>query len=198
MTEPKKLDLRIERTYRMLCEAFEKLLATRHYEDVTVSDLCENAMIRRTTFYKHFADKDEFFAFYVRHVHDEFEQRSAPAGGYRDALDCHTSMTHELMGFIRENASLIRLCISSSAFVTLDGMLSEEMRRTYAQTLEAQAHQGQRFCAEPETLARYVCGGFLAELYAFVTSHDPITQPDTDAFEKAQARMAARLLSPVA
>lgn len=195
MTEGRKLDLRIERTYRMLCEAFERLLGSKHYEDVTVSDLCDQAMIRRTTFYKHFADKDEFFAFYVRHVHDEFERRSAPAGGYRDPLDCHTRMTHELMAFIRENDRLIRLCLTSSAFTSLDAVLADEMRHSFQQALEVQARQGHVFCANPEALVRYACGGFLASLYEFVKTHDPVTQADTDAFEQTQAALAAHLLT---
>ena len=57
------MDLRIERTYRSLIEAFTRLLEERLYEDVTVAMLCNEAMIRRTTFYKHFADKGEFFSF---------------------------------------------------------------------------------------------------------------------------------------
>ena len=52
-----KLDLRIQRTYRLLHTAFTKLMEEKSFEDITVNDLCREAMIRRTTFYKHFADK---------------------------------------------------------------------------------------------------------------------------------------------
>lgn len=57
------MDLRIQKTYRSLLVAFTKLLETHRYEDVTIAMLCDEAMIRRTTFYKHFADKSEFFSF---------------------------------------------------------------------------------------------------------------------------------------
>ena len=59
------MDLRIEKTYRALLAAFTDLLETHRYEDVTVAMLCDAAMIRRTTFYKHFADKAEFFSFFI-------------------------------------------------------------------------------------------------------------------------------------
>ena len=59
------MDLRIQKTYRSLLVAFTKLLETHRYEDVTIAMLCDEAMIRRTTFYKHFADKSEFFSFFV-------------------------------------------------------------------------------------------------------------------------------------
>lgn len=59
------MDLRIQKTYRSLLAAFTRLLETYRYEDITVAMLCDEAMIRRTTFYKHFADKSEFFSFFV-------------------------------------------------------------------------------------------------------------------------------------
>ena len=58
----KKLDFRIEKTYMSLHNAFATLIEEGHFEDFTVNDLCERAMIRRTTFYKHFADKFDYFS----------------------------------------------------------------------------------------------------------------------------------------
>ena len=51
------MDLRVQKTYRALFAAFTELLEEHRFEDVTVAMLCDRAMIRRTTFYKHFADK---------------------------------------------------------------------------------------------------------------------------------------------
>ena len=63
-----KTDLRILRTYRSLNEAFTGLMEEKRFEDITVGELCERAMIRRTTFYKHFADKYEYFTFYIKEM----------------------------------------------------------------------------------------------------------------------------------
>ena len=66
------MDLRVLKTYKSLYEAFFKMLEAKKFEDITVNELCERAMVRRATFYKHFADKYEFFAFFVRGTQDEF------------------------------------------------------------------------------------------------------------------------------
>ena len=58
-----KLDLRIQKTYLSLHNAFTELLEEKKFEEFTVNELCERAMIRRNTFYKHFADKYEYFTF---------------------------------------------------------------------------------------------------------------------------------------
>ena len=59
------MDLRIQKTYMGLHNAFTDLLEEKRFENITVNELCEKAMIRRTTFYKHFADKYEYFTFYM-------------------------------------------------------------------------------------------------------------------------------------
>ena len=64
----KKLDLRIQKTYMALEEAFTKLLEEKPFESITTNELCDVAMIRRTTFYKHFADKYDYFSFYISNM----------------------------------------------------------------------------------------------------------------------------------
>lgn len=62
-----QLDLRVQKTYRSLIDAFEKLLKDKEFEKILVTELCEAAMIRRPTFYSHFLDKYDFFTFFIRH-----------------------------------------------------------------------------------------------------------------------------------
>lgn len=61
------LDLRVRRTYTLLIHAFENLLAKKAFEKITVTEICEAAMIRRPTFYKHFLDKYDFLTFFIKH-----------------------------------------------------------------------------------------------------------------------------------
>ena len=56
----KKSDLRVRKTYEALMRAFEDLLTGKTFDDITVNELCERAMIRRPTFYSHFEDKYDF------------------------------------------------------------------------------------------------------------------------------------------
>jgi AcrR family transcriptional regulator len=49
-------DLRVRRTHKLLWDALMAELSERRLEDLTVTDLCERAMVHRTTFYKHYAD----------------------------------------------------------------------------------------------------------------------------------------------
>ncbi len=50
-------DLRVRRTHKLLWEALMAELSERPFEEITVKDICERAMVHRTTFYKHYEDK---------------------------------------------------------------------------------------------------------------------------------------------
>jgi AcrR family transcriptional regulator len=51
------LDLRVRRTYKFLWDALVGLMSERGFGSITVTDICERAMVHRTTFYKHYEDK---------------------------------------------------------------------------------------------------------------------------------------------
>ncbi len=50
-------DLRVRRTHKLLWEALMALLAEQEFEAISVTEICERAMVHRTTFYKHYEDK---------------------------------------------------------------------------------------------------------------------------------------------
>jgi len=62
----KDLDLRIQKTYKSLIEAFEILLNKKEFEKISVTEICDLAMIRRPTFYQHFLDKYDFLTFFIK------------------------------------------------------------------------------------------------------------------------------------
>lgn len=55
----KKTDRRIERSQRALQEALLQLMLEKGYGETSVSDIVERANVGRSTFYAHFADKED-------------------------------------------------------------------------------------------------------------------------------------------
>jgi AcrR family transcriptional regulator len=52
-----RVELRVQRTQKMLQEALIDLLAERSLEAISVGDIAERAMVNRATFYRHYQDK---------------------------------------------------------------------------------------------------------------------------------------------
>ena len=70
-----KLDLRIQKTYMSVTKALIEMMEEMPFEDIKVKELCDRAMIRKSTFYKHFADKYELLAFIVKEVINDYNER---------------------------------------------------------------------------------------------------------------------------
>ncbi|MEX3745477.1 TetR/AcrR family transcriptional regulator [Lysinibacillus xylanilyticus] len=68
-----QLDLRVRRTHKLLWESLFELMtqAKQKYSSITINQICDRAMVHRTTFYKHFEDKDALLAFGLKPYNDE-------------------------------------------------------------------------------------------------------------------------------
>ena len=53
------IDLRVQRTKRLLKDEFKKMFIEMDYEKITIKELCERAMINRRTFYLHYNSIDD-------------------------------------------------------------------------------------------------------------------------------------------
>ena len=127
----KKLDLRIQKTYLALHNAFTKLLEHKRFEDITVNELCDNAMIRRTTFYKHFADKYEYYTFYLKEIAKSFRDETLSEIPDSDMNDYFIKMSSRLIHFLNENKKLMNNICESEIFPLLLNILSEEIAQDF-------------------------------------------------------------------
>jgi AcrR family transcriptional regulator len=63
-------DLRVRRTHKLLWEALMAELSEHPFEEISVKDICERAMVHRTTFYKHYEDKYALLEQGMRQMYD--------------------------------------------------------------------------------------------------------------------------------
>src|SRR5258708_20531136 len=63
-------DLRVRRTHKLLWEALMTELSQRPFEEITVKEICERAMVHRSTFYKHYEDKYALLEQGMRQMYD--------------------------------------------------------------------------------------------------------------------------------
>jgi AcrR family transcriptional regulator len=61
-------DLRVRRTRKMIQEALLELTVEKGYPNITVQDIADRAMVNRSTFYRHYLDKDDLLTQYMDEV----------------------------------------------------------------------------------------------------------------------------------
>ncbi|MGM9650410.1 MAG: TetR/AcrR family transcriptional regulator [Faecousia sp.] len=182
----KKMDLRIEKTYLSLHNAFTELMEEKRFEDFTVNELCQRAMIRRTTFYKHFADKYEYFAFYMKEVCASFQDQLPPDVLTEDINAYFLSMCQELLRFIDRHEKLVNHVMDSNMFPILLDSLSENIMYDVLGVLR-QMHATKQLSGEQlEGIAAFYSGGLLSMLRLWLRKNAPI---DGEAFLAAISRL---------
>ena len=170
-----KMDLRIRKTYLALHNAFTELLEEKRFEDFTVNELCDRAMIRRTTFYKHFADKYEYYAFYMKEIVATFQDRLDPDVPDGDVGAYLLHMSRELLRFMKQHDKLVRNVRNSSMFPVLLSILLDQISYDVTQVLH-RSKTGSTEKKSIESIAAFYAGGFVNVLFQNLKNDEPIDE----------------------
>lgn len=124
-----KIDLRIRRTYKLLSDSLMSLLREKSFEDIRISDICDKAMVHRTTFYKHFEDKYQLLDFLLRDMIEEFAKESlqTPAN---DSKQYYNNLFRLLLEHMCKNKKMytIGLLNTGSAMKQLQKIVLESIK----------------------------------------------------------------------
>lgn len=171
-----KIDLRIQKTYMMLHNAFTSLLEEKKFEEFTVNELCERAMIRRTTFYKHFADKYEYFAYYMTEISEEFHNQF-PADTYTGNFNAYfIQMSRELLRFMKKNEKFVEHFAQSSLFPMLLNLLAEHISKDMLLTADKLGTSTIASSAKLKSTAAFYTGGLINLLLQSLRSGEPLDE----------------------
>jgi AcrR family transcriptional regulator len=157
----RKTDLRIIKTHKALTDAFWQMLGDKKFEEIAVNELCERAMVRRATFYKHFADKFDFFAFVIRAKQAEFDAQ------IRQQTDNPRSQSHYLgiiqhtLDFLNSNEKLVHTVLESEMLPTVMNILSRQITLDVTQKLKEDAENGVPLPASPPVMAQFFTGALV-------------------------------------
>ncbi len=106
-------DRRIRKTKRNAKQTLVRLLGTKNFDQITVTELCEAADMSRITFYTHYADKyelvEDIFQDLLRIAMEDFnhlQSESNPEGdtlkSYCNLLDCVLNLFESNTAFLRQ------------------------------------------------------------------------------------------------
>ncbi len=102
----KKVDLRIRRTYKLLLDALVSLLEEKSFEEIRVTDICDRAMVHRTTFYKHFEDKYDLLKYGITEVQKNFEQESTANQSFDNSKQYYIHILRRVLVFLAANKNM--------------------------------------------------------------------------------------------
>lgn len=177
MTE-KPLDLRIQKTHKALIQAFLKLLEEKRFENITVNEICDLAMVRRATFYKHFGDKYEFFTFMIQYIQEEFFHNAAPAESPEPSIEPYISIVKNTLDFLDANEPLVNSVMESNAYPILLNIVSEQIVRDVKQRFREAEQSGKDLLLSPDLMAQAYTGALINIARWWVKHKDQASKKD--------------------
>jgi len=130
-----QVDLRVRRTRKLLWEALMAELSERAFEEITVTDICERAMVHRTTFYKHYEDKYALLEQGMRQMYDALVAgaQHAPPSAFTEANPPPYFI--QLFEHVAEHEQFYRLMLCGEGF----GRFQKLVKDYIANVLETRA-----------------------------------------------------------
>ena len=150
-----KNDRRSRRTRQALGDALVELMVEKGYEAISVKDIIEHANVGRSTFYSHYANKDELFVSQLDRLVELLSQhipQDTPDGNpFFPSLGLFTH--------IQEQWKLYRILAWGSGVDLLTRHLQKSLSEKIEQRLSA---GGQSFEVPLPVMANFLAGSFLS------------------------------------
>lgn len=106
----KKKDLRVVKTYRVLYDALLELLEDNSFEEIKVSDICDKALINRSTFYSHFSDKYELLSSYIQDLKITLKEELNKNANISGTKEYYLELIRILLNHIEQKKTDIYIC----------------------------------------------------------------------------------------
>lgn len=160
----KKRDLRVQKTYMSLTDAMLRLLRKKKFEEITINELCDEAMIRRATFYKHFGDKYAFIQFMFEELRvkflNEFEHRAQDA----NEEDYFEILVSYIIDFLLKYEDVIHSLESSSLLFLLLNLRMNDSSRAVEKEISDLLTKYFKTGADPIFATQYLLGGIIPSI----------------------------------
>ena len=174
----KKEDLRIRRTHKLLCDAMLELLEQTSYDNISVVDICDKAMVHRATFYKHFADKNEFMEYVTRVKLREFYDMNAKVHISTDLNNAYYEIINNVLTFVEMNRSMLKLSINSSSNSSFIDSLHKIIYEEFVELIDILENNGETFRVPKDMLAQFYTGGFSHVLRSWIADETAYSKPE--------------------
>jgi AcrR family transcriptional regulator len=171
--EPRRADRRVQRTHRLLREALIALTLERGWDAISVQDVCDRADVGRSTFYTHFADKEDVLVRGLDDLQEGLRQLgiAQPRAGARPLY-----FTLALIEHAQGQWKFFRALIGKRSGQTAERRFRLMVTELVREDLTSFVVPGPRF----EAVVHYIAGAFFDLLSWWLDSRSPLQATEVD------------------
>lgn len=176
---PKKEDLRIRMTRKMIVDAMADLLEDNKFEEIHVSDICERATIHRTTFYKHFEDKYHLLRFMIEEIRDLLEKELVLSQVYETPRQYSQALMKKYLSFLGTDKRICTLISENDGSNTISAVLHQVLVHEVQTRLQAYVESNKTFHSIPvPIIAEYHIGALVSLSIWWIQNSKPYSEDE--------------------
>ena len=172
----KKIDVRVKKTYTLLCDALLRLLKEKSFADLTVLEICDEANVHRATFYKHFVDKYDFLDSCFRIKIEELSFDVEDPIATPDALKRHINrLISNVLLFVDRNREFFFSVSSDKYASSFNDILSNTISNYIEERLYAKESLKSAFEKQIPLISNYYAGAIVGLIKWWCKEENPCT-----------------------
>ncbi|QBD74851.1 TetR/AcrR family transcriptional regulator [Ktedonosporobacter rubrisoli] len=169
-------DLRVRRTHKLLWEALMALMSERNFDSISVKDICDRAMVHRTTFYKHYEDKYDLLISGMRLMHQSLmKETHLPLN--EEAVDLPAQRFLSIFIHVAEHTQFYKLMLCGNGVGTFYTLLRGYLAELCVEKLKRLQRNDKNFEVPIPITAQYWAGAIIS-LVAWWLENDQPCSPE--------------------
>lgn len=158
-------DLRTIKTEIALKDTFFELIQKKSFDKITINQLCEKAMIRRSTFYRHYNDKFDFLGKIIKDLLQSFNMKHMEKYNLMSPEVFYKEVIEDILLFLQEHDYISKAIFSSDYPHLMSQTFYNEIYDIIYQRFQQEKRNGFVFYMEEEILAEFFTGGILRVIF---------------------------------
>ncbi len=147
------------RTRKIIVDAFLKLRQTHSFDDISVTDICEQAMIARATFYKYYEDKYHLIKTIVQDYKERVFDKVLSSFTYTTPKELYLKIAEICLDFMNERQEFWAVYLKTGISDRVCMMILQ-MVNDYIEDLLEALEDKVEYLVPVSMLSKFFTGGF--------------------------------------
>lgn len=170
-------DLRTLRTYTLLKKALLELLSKQSFDSIKVNDICNLAMIHRTTFYSHFSDKYELLDYVIKNLEEEL-LAGFDVTKYSSSREFYKGLIDNLLEFLGANKLFFRNILNNNYGSGIITVFHNSAIKHILDLIEKEGKTNKNFNVPSIVIAEFYSGAVTSTILWWLKTNSNISEKD--------------------
>ena len=140
-----------------------------------VNDICNLAMVHRTTFYSHFSDKYELLDYCINDIENELTKNFEPKK-YSTAKEFYSDLFNHLLNYLGENKLFFKNMLNNNYTAGIITVFHNSVIKSITELIEKENNAGKYFDVPTKIMAEFYAGAVTSIITWWLKSNSKISE----------------------